>query len=162
MRFAGLALLACMAVGCSGKSDKIELTARELNPDLKPTPLIEDVIDEAELGLPVYPGAKTPKGMPPMVRSSVQDFESQLQLATVEVWLESGDSTAEVAAFYRPRLSGAQLTTTATGISLEGISPKGEKCRVLANRKTDSKITTISVMAIKNVAGVKPSPPKSP
>ena len=52
MRLAFLALLACIAVGCSGKSDKIELTARELNPDLKSTPLIEDVIDEAELGLP--------------------------------------------------------------------------------------------------------------
>lgn len=152
------AFAACAVVGgCSG-SKKVEFTARELNPDLKDVPLVESVIDENELGLPIYPGAKTPKGLPAMARSSTPDVESGLQLATVEVWLETKDSPAEVAAFYRPRIGKAEVTTTKTGIALEGLNLKSEKCRILANRSETSKLTSISLISIKNVAGAKLSP----
>lgn len=159
MKSTGVALLVCVALaGCSKDSKKLEFTARELNPDLKPAPMIEAGIDEQELGLPVYPGAKTPKGMPPMVRSSVPDKESKMQVATVEVWLESEDSPDDIATFYRARLTDAQLTPTPNGVLLDGRTPKGEECQVVANRMNGAKLTTLSVRTIKGVSGATQSP----
>ncbi len=145
-------LMAAALAGCQ-KKQGIEMTARELNPELKSTSPEELKADPAVLGLDLYPGAKTPKGMPPMIRSSVVDPERKMYVATVEVWLESSDSPDEIAAYYRQKLQEVDTTTSKTGVTVTGINGRGEKSQIIATRKAGAAMTTISLLVTKNPSG---------
>lgn len=152
MRLLVAILMAAALLGCEKKRG-IEMTARELNPELKSTAPEQLKADPAVLGLDLYPGATTPKGMPPMIRSSVMDPERKMYVATVEVWLESSDSPDEVAAFYRPKLQEVDTTTSTSGVTVTGVNGRGEKSQVIATRKAGAKTTTISLLVTKNPSG---------
>ena len=153
MRSLLLCLMLACVVGCDKPKGK---TARELNTDLSPDFPENTYVDKADLGVDLYPGSVPPKGLPPIMRASIDGAtvgKPGLRLATTECWRETPDSPQKVGEFYKSNLSQATVVGTATGVTVDGVNLVGEKVRVLATRKTGATTTAIVITVTKKVAG---------
>jgi hypothetical protein len=147
-----LAFALTLVPGCDRPKGK---TARELNPTLQEEFPIAEGVDPIDLGVDLYPGSKTPKGLPPIMRASMDGAnfgQPGVRLATTECWRESTDTPKQVGDFYKVALKEATVTEAETGVTVEGLNSVGEKVRVIASRKTGSSVTAITIVVIKKVA----------
>lgn len=126
--------------GCNQQKGK---TAREWNPELSKDFPTNDTVDVQELGVEIYPGSKTPPGLPPMARTSVAG------VATVECWRETSDSPESVGRYYKPLISAKAIESSKVGVTVEGTNLRGEKIRIIATRKAGATSTAIVITVTK-------------
>lgn len=120
----------------SGKTSQIEMGAAK--------------VDEAELGVPFYPGAKLAEGG----SSKVSTPEGSM----VSVFLQSGDSPDKVAAFYRERLkamsAGKQMMDMSGGDGSANLMLADEQAKtsLQVNVMKSEKGTDVQIVASRPTA----------
>lgn len=144
MRFTWLLIAVALLGGCE---DKKWTSAKEMNPDMSVETPIDQTIHTEELNVAIYPGAKAPEGLSPMMRSHVDmtGFTNNF----VECFLVSPDSPDKIADFYQKNVSKPKVVRTTehddSVITIDGLNKKGEPARVRIKRRATEKSTRLSI-----------------
>lgn len=124
-----------VAVGCdSGKSNKVYISAAELyQSDIsRPNPVNEKDV----LNVPIYPGAKTPKGLARVVLVKEGMASSLMTVA---------DPIDRVRNFYKKSLKSSKATDNKAGSMVEGVGPDGKFVYINLSRKEGLTNIAISI-----------------